>query len=72
MLTAIYDLRDYGFTDASDGYTVKYIKIAGGYRWEVEELVNEYKIRKNGFGQPSAYSIKDLEFILKKHKLLNE
>jgi hypothetical protein len=73
MIKAIYDLREYGFFDCSDGIHVIYSKIVKKDKWEVEELVNEYHIRKNTFLQAKAYSLNDLELILKnKYKLLND
>jgi hypothetical protein len=71
MITAIYDLRDFGWKQVKAGHEfVQYFKEVKGTEWSITEDETGYRLIKNGFVKDSSFDLQYIVAVMKKHKLL--
>jgi hypothetical protein len=73
MITAIYDLREYGFihTDTTS-ISVTWSKYFNGANWQVMEFnEGDYKVMKNNSVKLHCAYLEQVEDFLTEHKLLD-
>lgn len=72
MISAIYNLRDYGFIHTYNHHlSVGYTKILDNVKWEVSEDLNEgYVVKKNGIVKLLTEDFKEVIQYLTKNRVI--
>lgn len=71
MITAIYDLREYGWKHSdTSSVAVIFRKLIGPDKYEIIEYIGEYGVRKNGIRIEILYDLEELYNWLNDNKLL--